>query len=189
MKNETVNHLEALKYPAGKFKAPEAFTKELLTGYIKDISAFPSLIKAEVSALGDKGLGLQYRPGSWTIRQIVHHCADSHMNAFIRFKLALTEDNPTVKPYVEQRWAELSDSLGNPGPSLQILEGLHARWTDLLLSIDKDALKRTFFHPEHKKEVKLEEVLGLYAWHGNHHLAHIKQAKKNISPSYYEIPN
>lgn len=128
--------------------------------------------------LSETTLELTYRPSGWTIRQVVHHCADSHMNAFIRFKLALTEDSPTVKPYREEFWAELPDILNLPiEPSLQILEGLHQRWATLLRSFGSREWMAGYIHPEHGKHVGLDEATGEYAWHCRHHLAHIRVAK------------
>ena len=117
-----------------------------------------------------------YRPGGWTIKQVVHHCADSHMNSLIRFKLALTEDLPTIKPYFEERWAELADYHNPISDSLIILQGVHNRWVTLLKSLDQEQLKRDFIHPEHQKRFTLKETMALYAWHCQHHLAHIEQA-------------
>ncbi|MFZ9846607.1 MAG: YfiT family bacillithiol transferase, partial [Flavobacteriales bacterium] len=120
-----------------------------------------------------------YREMGWTIRQVVHHCADSHMNSLTRFKLTLTEDKPVVKPYWEDRWAELVDSKSMPiSPSVQMLEGIHARWTVLLNSLSEQDLVKSFIHPEHGKEFRVDENIGVYAWHCNHHLAHITELKK-----------
>jgi len=120
-----------------------------------------------------------YREGGWTLRQVVHHCADSHMNAFCRFKLAMTEEKPVIKPYEEARWAALADSKNLPvDASLAILKGLHERWTVLMKSLREAERHRTFIHPEHGREISLQETIGLYAWHGEHHLAHITSLKK-----------
>ena len=171
--------VEELKYPIGKFVKPDYYTPEILNQYILDIGLFPSRLRAEVEQLTDEQLDTCYRPDGWTIRQVVHHCADSHMNSFTRFKLALTEEKPTIKPYFEDRWAELVDSKSMPiEPSLKILEGLHQRWVVLLKSLTKEDLERRFVHPEHGKELKLDGTLGLHAWHCHHHLAHITNAKK-----------
>lgn len=126
-----------------------------------------------------KKLALHYRPEGWTIRQVVHHCADSHSNAFTRFKLALTEENPSIKPYKENLWAELPDVTTAPVDwSLKIIANIHKRWVVLLKSMSIADFERTYFHPESNRVWKLFEVLALYAWHCNHHLAHVKQAKK-----------
>lgn len=175
----TEAQLNQLKFPIGKFQKPAAFTDELQQQYIRDIESFPERIAKEVAHLSDAQLDTTYRPDGWTIRQVVHHCADSHMNSLTRFKLALTEDKPTIKPYYEERWAELADSKTLPvQPSLLLLQGLHTRWTMLLRSLTKEQWTRSFIHPEHGKEFRLEENLGIYAWHCNHHLAHITELKK-----------
>lgn len=170
---------QELKYPIGIYSKPQEITQELLSEYILAISTFPEKLKNEVHYLTDSQLDTPYRPGGWTIRQVVHHCADSHMNSLVRFKLALTEDNPTIKPYYEDRWAELADSKSMPvNAALIMIEGIHARWTVLLTSLSERELSRTFFHPESNKQYRLDETIGVYAWHCNHHLAHITTAKK-----------
>jgi hypothetical protein len=172
--------LNTLRFPIGKFESPQVLTQELMDGYIKDIETFPARLKQAVNGLNDSQLDTPYRPDGWTIRQVINHCADSHMNSLIRFKLALTEDNPTIKPYYEERWAELADSKTMPiAPALLLLEGLHQRWTVLLHSLNAEDLKKTFIHPEHGKHFGLDENIGVYAWHGNHHLAHIITLKKS----------
>ncbi len=170
--------LEHLKYPIGKFSWPNVISKPELKEWISEIEAFPSLISKEVDGLSPTALDWKYRPDGWTIRQVIHHCADSHFNSFVRFKLALTEDNPTIKPYEEALWAGLPDSLGPIESSLVILNGLHKRWTVLLRSLDDQSLAATYFHPEQKASRRLDGTIGLYAWHCNHHLAHVRQAKE-----------
>jgi len=171
-------NLEELKYPIGKFKTPDTITSEILTKYISDIESFPQKLRAEVENLTDEQLDTPYRPDGWTIRQVVNHCADSHMNGLIRHKLLLTENKPIIKPYMEDRWAELADSKTMPiASALQIVDGVHKRWTVLLKSIRGSDLKRTYIHPEHGKEFQLEESIALYAWHCNHHFAHITGLK------------
>jgi hypothetical protein len=170
---------EHLQYPIGQFSMPESITKEIISHWIDDIASFPERLRIAVSELSDEQLEHTYRPGGWTIRQVIHHCADSHMNSFIRFKLALTEDQPTIKPYYEDRWAELQDTKNmTVQSSLKILEGLHLRWTHLLRALTQTDYARTFYHPENKKTIRLDENIGIYAWHCNHHLAHIRQAIK-----------
>jgi hypothetical protein len=172
-------NLEELKYPIGKFKKHDTITSEMLRKFIADIESFPKRLRAEVENLTDEQLDTPYRPNGWIIRQVVNHCADSHMNGFIRHKLLLTENKPTIKPYFENLWAELPDSKSMPIESaLQILDGGHKRWTVLLKSLGQDDLKRIYIHPEHGKEFQLEESIALYAWHCNHHLAHITELKK-----------
>jgi uncharacterized damage-inducible protein DinB len=171
--------IEKLKFPIGKFEKPTTMTKDILTKWISDISTFPKRLLNEVVNLTDEQLDTQYRPNGWTIRQVVHHCADSHMNSLTRFKLALTEDKPTIKPYFEERWAELLDSKSMPiEPSLKMIEGIHERWTVLLNNLTDDQLERIFIHPEHGKTFRVDENIGVYAWHCNHHLAHITETKK-----------
>jgi hypothetical protein len=170
---------EHLQYPIGQFSMPESIIKEIVSHWIDDIASFPERLRIAVSELSDEQLEHTYRPGGWTIRQVIHHCADSHMNSFIRFKLALTEDQPTIKPYYEDRWAELQDTKNmTVQSSLKILEGLHLRWTHLLRALTQTDYARTFYHPENKKTIRLDENIGIYAWHCNHHLAHIRQAIK-----------
>ena len=171
--------IEKLKFPIGKLKMPGEITVETISTYIQDIADFPERLKGEVIYLRDPELDTPYRPGGWTIRQVVHHCADSHMNSLIRFKLALTENKPVIKPYFEDRWAELSDSkIMSILPSLEILAGIHQRWVHLLQGLTNQQWKSTFIHPEQGREYRLDESLGLYAWHCNHHLAHIINLKR-----------
>ena len=168
-----------LKYPIGQFEKPPIISKEILSQWISDISTFPSRLKSEVNHLTEEQLDTQYRPEGWTIRQVIHHCADSHMNSLIRLKLALTEDQPTIKPYFEERWAELHDSKNMPiEPSLKMIEGIHERWTVLLNNLTDEQYARIFIHPEHGKTFRVDENIGVYAWHCNHHLAHISETIK-----------
>ena len=165
--------IEEQKYPIGKYVRPDTYTPAILSQYILDIELFPSRLRADVEQLTDEQLDTRYRPDGWTIRQVVHHCADSQMNSFTRFKLALTEKKPAIKPYFEDRWAELVDSKRMPiEPALKILEGLHKRWVVLLKSLTKEDLEKSFIHPEHGKELRLDATLGLYAWHCHHSRAH-----------------
>ena len=166
--------LKQLQYPIGKFTAPSDISPAFIEGSIADIASFPQRLADVVAGLSERQLDTPYRPGGWTIRQVVHHCADSHMNSWIRFKLALTEDKPVIRPYFEDRWADLPDSkVMDIEPALRLLEALHAKWVFLLRSLSKSDLERTYVHPEQGKEYKLKVVIGLYAWHCNHHLAHI----------------
>ncbi|WP_078551857.1 YfiT family bacillithiol transferase [Bacillus alkalicellulosilyticus] len=162
-----------VRYPIGKFQVDGTITEQQIAEWIQDISELPQKMSKLISELSEDQLNSSYRDGGWTVKQVVHHVADSHMNAFIRFKLALTEDNPTIKPYFEERWATLSDTTEAPvALSLSIIEGLHQRWVMLLNS--KPDLTKTFYHPELDRSIRLDENVGMYAWHGNHHLAHIK---------------
>ena len=173
-------NLEKLKFPIGKFKKPDSISENDIKIWIEVIENFPSKIKEITKTLSVEELNWKYRPKGWSIKQVVHHCADSHINSFIRFKLALTEDTPTIKPYEEAKWAKLSD--GNSEhifPSIQIIEGLHSRWTLLLKSFKEKELKKKFIHPANNKISSLDEAIGMYAWHCEHHLAHIEQAILN----------
>jgi hypothetical protein len=166
--------LKKLQYPIGSFVMPSIVTPVHLAQWIAVIRYFPEKLRSEVNGLSDVQLDTRYRPGGWTIRQVVHHCADSHMNAFIRLKLALTEENPAIKPYMEARWAEhVDEKEGQIQTSLKILEGLHERWADFLETLNEGDWKRTFIHPEKGRALRLDENTGMYAWHCDHHLAHI----------------
>jgi hypothetical protein len=167
------------RYPIGKFKAPEAYTSDYLAERIQAIAQFPEQLKNEVMHLTDEQLDTPYRDGGWTIRQVVHHCADSHMNCFIRIKWTLTEDNPTIKFYYEDRWGDMVDNTTMPvGPSLAFLEGLHFRLAYLMKRLSATDLEKSFIHPEHNASFQIKEIIGTYAWHGLHHLAHITELKK-----------
>ena len=171
--------LEVLRYPIGKFVKPDTYSAEFIAQNIEVIDRYPSLLKNEVAGLSTEELKWIYRPDGWNIVQVVHHTADSHMNAFIRFKLAITESTPAIKPYLQNLWAELPDTVTVPiEASLKILEGLHLRWSTLLRTLSEIDFEKKYFHPEQKREVELKEVLSLYAWHCKHHLAHVQQAKK-----------
>ncbi|WP_293955314.1 MULTISPECIES: YfiT family bacillithiol transferase [unclassified Sphingobacterium] len=174
------HELEKLRYPIGRFAIPDAIDNTLLNDWIKTITDFPTRLKSEVGDLTDDMLEKRYRPDGWTIRQVVHHCADSHMNSFIRFKLALTEEDPTIKLYEEKLWADLPDAKIIPiESSVKLLEGLHERWGILLKSLTNEQLERGFIHPATKRLISLKVNIGLYAWHCNHHLMHIANAKNH----------
>lgn len=167
------------RYPIGKFVLPALLSSATLKEWIVEIDIFPAMIAQEVSHLSDLQLDTPYREGGWTLRQVVHHCADSHINAFCRIKLTLTEEKPVIKPYDEAMWAELSDCKTlSVDVSLAILTGLHTRWTTLLNNLSDDERSRAFIHPELQKEVNIDEMVGQYAWHGKHHLAHITMLKR-----------
>lgn len=167
-------YLEKLRYPIGKFTAPEKNSAAYRSENIGAIAALPQKLKNVVSHLTEEQLDTPYRPGGWTVRQVIHHCADSHMNCYIRLKWTLTEDNPTIKYYYEDRWSELHDNKTMAvAPTLSLLESLHYRLVYLMEHLSESALERTFVHPEHGRQFRLWEIIGLYAWHGNHHLAHI----------------
>ena len=171
-------NLEQLKYPAGKFVKPESITKEIIDSAISEIENFPSLVKFEIQNLEEKDLQLRYRPEGWTITQVVHHCADSHINSYIRFKLALTENVPTIKPYEESLWAEMPDNNLSPFVSLKLLDALHEKWVYILKSLSEEDLNKEFIHPDQSEKISLKENILIYSWHCRHHLAHIRQAKE-----------
>jgi uncharacterized damage-inducible protein DinB len=162
-----------LRYPIGKFHFDGPTSKEQKAQQIGEVAQAPSNLRAAVKGLSEAQLDTPYRPKGWTVRQVVHHVPDSHLNAYVRFKLALTEDDPTIKPYAEDRWAKLADTQATPiEVSLALLDNLHDRWIRLLRSLKPQDWKRTFRHPE-LGAVSLEKNLALYAWHGRHHVAHI----------------
>ncbi|MVZ63702.1 YfiT family bacillithiol transferase [Sphingobacterium humi] len=170
--------IDKLRYPIGKFIKPTHIDADTLAVWIDSIKKFPERLKNEISRLTPAEFQKSYRPDGWTITQLVNHCADSHINSFVRFKLALTEDNPTIKPYMEDRWAALADSKAFPVASaLKIIEGIHERWGHLLESLSDADLERTYIHPESGDQLELKTTIGIYAWHCNHHLAHIINAK------------
>jgi hypothetical protein len=165
--------LEELQYPIGKMPIPTTFSQEEVQSWIADIEKLPTQLRDAVQNLSPAQLDTRYRPEGWTIRQVVHHVADSHINAMIRLKLALTEDNPTVKPYEEQLWAELPDSKMPIEISLAIVENVHLRFVCILRGMSFADFNRTFFHPGLKQNVKLGALASMYSWHGRHHTAHI----------------
>jgi len=167
------------RYPIGTY-APQPFSEELKNKWINDIRFLPNDMEIAIQNLDEFQLDTPYREGGWTLRQVVHHVADSHMNAYIRFKLALTEENPTIKPYDEAAWAMLPDTFQVPvNVSLTLLHALHRRWTVINENITADQFgNKTVFHPEQGKQLTLWHLLGMYAWHGKHHLAHINRLKE-----------
>lgn len=171
---------ELLKYPTGTFKPPVSYTQHAINGWINDIKILPGQLRHAVMSLTEKQLDTQYRTGGWTIRQVVHHVADSHMNALMRFKLALTEDNPTIRPYEEGDWALLPDYRLPVESSLKMIEGIHQHMTALFESFTEEQWNRTFVHPESGQTNPLKKILALYSWHGKHHLAHITETVKKL---------
>jgi uncharacterized damage-inducible protein DinB len=164
--------IEQLKYPIGKFHFDGNFDNDIKNEWIGAIEALPSKISDAVRNLTPDQLDTPYRPEGWTVRQVIHHVADSHMNSYIRFKLGLTEDNPTIKPYEENDWAKMEDSKLPIDISLKIIEGLHQRWVVVLKNMTMQDFERTVFHPGMAKNVSLKFLLCLYVWHGKHHTAH-----------------
>lgn len=169
--------IEQLRYPVGKYTTPNQVDSVILEQWKNDIAKFPKLVEDAIVDLTAEQYAWKYRPEGWTVRQVIHHCADSHMNAFIRVKLLLTEEQPTIKPYAEERWAELPDALQSPvEESILIIKGVHARWSLLLNAIPMESYSRTYLHPQYNRVYRLDVATGLYAWHCRHHLAHIQQA-------------
>ncbi|MDZ7637561.1 MAG: putative metal-dependent hydrolase [Bryobacterales bacterium] len=169
---------DELRYPVGRFGFDPSSAADQRNGWILDIARLPVDLEGALDSLSDEQLDTPYRPEGWTVRQLVHHIADSHLNAYARIRLALTEDAPLIKSYDEKRWAELPDSLSAPvGPSLQMIEGLHSRWATLLRMMEPEDFQRTLVHPESGPGT-IEKYTGLYAWHGIHHLAHIRNLKE-----------
>ena len=167
-----------LRYPIGKFERPENVSDDQRRQFVDQIAEAPVHLKAAVAGLTPEQLATPYRPGGWMVGQLVHHIADSHVNAYVRFRLALTEDEPTVKTYEEARWAELADAKTPPiEPSLALIENLHKRWTTLLRSLTPAEWARRFRHPE-LGALSLNQNLALYAWHGRHHVAHITSLRE-----------
>lgn len=161
------------RYPIGKYE-PKPYSQQQKDKWLLDLQLLPSDLENAVQNLDEAQLHTPYREGGWTVHQLVHHVADSHMNAYIRFKLGLTENNPAIHPYDEKLWAELNDVKTLPiNISITLLFALHERWVAALKDLNEEEWMRTVFHPEHKKEMTLWFLLGMYAWHGRHHVNHI----------------
>lgn len=171
-----------LRYPIGEY-APKPFSIPQKVEWLADLKFLPLQLEHAILNLDEKQLHTPYREGGWTVHQLVHHIADSHINAYCRFKLALTEDNPVIKPYEEKLWAEMNDVHKLPvNISITLLHALHARWYEALKYVaDNDWNNRTIFHPEHKKTIRLWTLLGMYAWHGKHHVAHITSLRERMN--------
>lgn len=170
---------EDLRYPVGEFDRNFEMTPELRREFIDTIAACPAGVRKAVEGLSDEQLDTPYRPGGWTVRQTVHHIPDSHLNSYCRFKLALTEDTPTIRPYYEDRWAELADSKMPVDVSLDLLDNVHARWVALLNSLTEADCARKLRHPE-SGEWTIDFFIALYAWHGRHHMAHITSLRERM---------
>lgn len=170
---------EKLRYPIGRFELPAQYDPAHRRGWLQALAALPSWLDVVVQNLDAAQLEMPYRPGGWNTNQVIHHLADSHMNAFVRLKLMLTEDTPTVKPYEEARWAETPEIRSVPvNVSITFLHALHRRWTDLLERIPDEAWERSYFHPEHQREVPLWEMTAMYAWHGRHHMEQLRGLRR-----------
>lgn len=170
--------LYQLRYPIGEMPSPLVFNDLELENWINDIEKLPAQLRTATQNLTPEQLDTPYRPEGWTVRQVVHHVADSHINAYIRLKNALTEDNPTIKPYEEQFWAELPDSKMPIEISLKIVENIHLRMVQILRGLSALDFERTFFHPGSQKTFKIGTLAAMYSWHGQHHLAHIENLAK-----------
>lgn len=170
--------MEELKYPIGKVQFKDVNTLADIQNWIQDLKALPTQMRRAVEGLSEEQLDTPYREGGWTVRQVVHHVADSHMNSFVRFKLALTEEKPTIKPYMEDLWAKHEDYKLPVDISLNLLEGLHARMVVLLENMREQDWERAFIHPEHERTFRLDNNLALYSWHGKHHVAHITKLRE-----------
>jgi hypothetical protein len=171
--------MENLKYPIGQVHIPENITKSTIENWINDIAHFPLRLENLVKNLTEEQLETPYRDGGWTVRQTVHHCGDSHVNSYIRFKWTMTEDQPTIKAYFEDRWAEIFDTKEAPIElALNFLHAVHAKWVYLLKGLTDDDLNKTFIHPESGDTVSLKKNIAIYAWHCNHHYAHIENLLK-----------
>ncbi len=172
--------MEALRFPIGRFELDPQPTRAKHKGWIDQIGRVPGELRALVQDLSERQLDTPYRPDGWTVRQVVHHLADSHLNAYVRTKLALTEEEPTIKPYDEAAWAELPDGSTSPiESSMSLLEALHARWVAALRALDEDAFKRTLNHPEHGV-ITIGWIVQSYAWHGQHHIAHVNTLRDKM---------
>ncbi|MGH7476627.1 MAG: YfiT family bacillithiol transferase [Longimicrobiales bacterium] len=170
--------MEHLRFPIGRFNADRAPTPAKRAEWIHDIEGAPAALREAVEGLDEVQLETPYRPGGWTIRQVVHHVPDSHVNAYVRFRLALTEEQPTIKPYLEARWADLVDARTAPiDSSLALLDALHARWVSLLSALEPEDWTRSFRHPEGGL-ITLDVALQIYAWHGRHHVAHVTALRR-----------
>tara|TARA_R110002020_G_scaffold23503_1_gene78098 strand:- start:187 stop:720 length:534 start_codon:yes stop_codon:yes gene_type:complete len=166
--------IELLKYPIGKFLKPEKISVQNLKEASTYIGSYPQYLKDTVKDFSEAQLNTAYRPGGWTVKQVVHHVADSHMNALTRFKLALTEENPTIKPYDEVAWAKMPDYSLPIEVSLNLIDGIHSKWAVILESMTPSDFQKTYFHPESQSSAPLSEITLMYQWHSQHHLAHIQ---------------
>ena len=171
--------IEKLKYPIGAFKAPKTIDLDLRKKHIQDITTLPDNLKAATKNLSEEQLNTPYRPDGWTVRQVVHHVCDSHVNSYVRYRWTLTEDEPEIKPYLEKKWAELPDAKNEDiDVSLDLLTALHKRWTRLLLGLDDKDFKKRLVHPDYPRKLTLDMMTALYSWHGRHHTAHITELIK-----------
>lgn len=168
-----MSNIDLLRYPIGKFQPKESYQPEEIQQFIRELEAFPPKLEEATLKLTAPQLDTPYRDGGWTARQVIHHLADSHLNAYIRTKWTLTEDTPVIKAYEEKTWAETPETLLDPVISLNLLKALHHKWVAIVSRLAPGDFSRTFLHPETKKHVSLARQMATYAWHGEHHLAHI----------------
>jgi len=172
--------MEDLRYPIGKFAAAETHTQQEIATFIQRIQLLPQNLEDAIDGLSDEQLNTPYREGGWTVKQVIHHVADSHMNAYIRIKWTLTEETPIIKAYNEKLWAETGETSADPSVSLSLIKALHAKWVTLAKKLTPEELQKQFIHPDTKKHIALHNLLGMYAWHGDHHLAHVVELKKRM---------
>lgn len=173
-------HMSDHRYPIGEFTPPDNINEAQRHIWIEEVERLPGELRAAVAGLSDAQLDTPYRDGGWTVRQVVHHLPDSHMNCYTRFKLALTEEVPTIRPYDEKRWAELADSQAPIEISLGLFEAVHQRWVLVLRAMTEEDFARTFHHPDMEEPQVLAAALGSYAWHGRHHVAHITALRQRM---------
>lgn len=168
------------RYPIGKYVPRDGYSGEELSSLINRIATLPERLQRAVHGLSPVQLDTPYRDGGWTVRQVVHHVADSHTNAYIRVKWALSESSPLIKAYDEKGWAITPETKEDPSLSIAVLQSLHAKWVRLLVKLSPEELARDFIHPSTKKSARIEQIIGMYAWHGDHHLAHITALKERM---------
>ncbi len=177
----TEESLEALRYPIGPYARPEAFDAGALPAHLSALEALPLWLDVIIENLDAHQLDTPYRPGGWTVAQVIHHLADSHMHGFARLKLALTEDNPTIRPYDEALWAETPEVAAVPvNVSITLLHALHRRWVALLQTLKPEDWYRTYYHPEHGRTFPVWESTAMYAWHCRHHMEHLRRLKERM---------
>lgn len=169
-----MNSDEHLRYPVGRFTPKESYSPQELKEFIAQIEQFPAQVEKMAASFTATQLDTPYRDGGWTARQVLHHLPDSHMNAYIRFKWTLTESNPVIKAYDEKGWAETPDTKAHPAASISLLKALHAKWVVLLTALDEAQTKRQFIHPDTQRHLSLARMMATYAWHGLHHLGHLR---------------
>jgi DinB superfamily len=165
---------DSLRYPVGKHRGKDHYTRAEILDCIARIESIPAKVEAVVNTLSEAQLLLPYREGGWSALQVIHHLPDSHVNAYVRIKLMLTEDTPTIKPYNEVAWATTPENSAAPAISVALLKAIHAKWVILLRAVDEKDYSRQYFHPESKKHLRLDQAIAMYAWHGEHHLGHLQ---------------